>query len=48
MPAKATGTRCARSWRYTDDVGSDPDYPELSARDAAAVRELDARPGAAR
>ncbi|HEX6000697.1 MAG TPA: isoleucine--tRNA ligase [Hyphomicrobiaceae bacterium] len=48
VPAKATGTRCARSWRYTDDVGSDPDYPELSARDAAAVRELDARPGAAR
>ena len=48
VPARATGTRCARSWRYTDDVGSDPDYPELSARDAAAVRELDARPGAAR
>ena len=35
--------KCARSWRFTDDVGSDPDYPELSARDAAAVRELDAR-----
>ena len=43
VPRKATGTRCARSWRYTDDVGSDPDFPDLSARDAAAVRELDAR-----
>ena len=37
--AKATGLRCARSWKYTDDVGSDPDYPDLSARDAQAMRE---------
>ena len=43
VPRKASGTKCARSWRFTDDVGSDPDYPELSARDAAAVREFDAR-----
>jgi isoleucyl-tRNA synthetase len=48
VPRKATGTRCARSWRYTDDVGSDPDYPDLSARDALAVREFDARASAAR
>ncbi len=27
---------------HGQDVGSDPDYPDLSARDAAAVRELDA------
>ena len=45
---KAAGQRCARSWRYTDDVGSDPDFPDLSARDAAAVRELDARAAAPR
>jgi isoleucyl-tRNA synthetase len=45
---KAQGTKCARSWRFTDDVGSDPEFPELSARDAAAVREFDARAGAAR
>ncbi|MCG6113953.1 MAG: isoleucine--tRNA ligase [Mesorhizobium sp.] len=38
--ARATGTKCARSWRYTDDVGSDPDFPEVSARDAAALQEL--------
>jgi isoleucyl-tRNA synthetase len=41
----AEGRKCARSWRITRDVGSDPDFPELSARDAAAVREFDARAG---
>jgi isoleucyl-tRNA synthetase len=40
---RAEGTKCARSWRFTDDVGSDPDFPDLSARDAAAVREFDQR-----
>ncbi|HEY1244666.1 MAG TPA: isoleucine--tRNA ligase [Hyphomicrobiaceae bacterium] len=48
VPKRAAGRRCARSWRYTDDMGSDPDYPELSARDALAVREFDARAAAAR
>jgi isoleucyl-tRNA synthetase len=43
VPKRATGTKCARSWRFTDDVGSDPDFPDLSARDAAAVREYDQR-----
>ncbi|WP_455478752.1 isoleucine--tRNA ligase [Bartonella sp. B10] len=38
--SKAFGTKCARSWRYTQDVGNDPDYPDVSARDAAALREL--------
>ena len=38
---RAEGRKCARSWRVTQDVGSDPDYPDLSARDAAAVRERD-------
>jgi isoleucyl-tRNA synthetase len=36
----AEGTKCARSWRYTTDVGSDADFPDVSARDAAALREL--------
>jgi isoleucyl-tRNA synthetase len=40
VPALATGVKCARSWRYTDDVGSDPGWPDVSARDAAALREL--------
>jgi isoleucyl-tRNA synthetase len=38
--ARAGGAKCARSWRYTDDVGSDADFPDVSARDAAALREL--------
>ena len=37
----AVGKKCARSWRITTDVGTDPAYPDLSARDAAAVREID-------
>jgi isoleucyl-tRNA synthetase len=41
--APAEGRKCARSWRITADVGSDPDYPDLSARDAAAMREIDGR-----
>ncbi len=35
--------KCARSWRRVPDVGSDADYPDLSARDADAVRWLDAQ-----
>lgn len=45
VPTRAEGKKCARSWRITNDVGSDPRYPELSARDAAAVAEFDARHG---
>jgi isoleucyl-tRNA synthetase len=47
VPALAQGTKCARSWRITTDVGSDPAYPELSARDARAVRAFDAAKGKA-
>ncbi|KQV32310.1 isoleucine--tRNA ligase [Rhizobium sp. Root1203] len=39
-PKLAEGTKCARSWRITTDVGSDAEYPDVSARDAAALREL--------
>ncbi|WP_396593750.1 isoleucine--tRNA ligase [Brevundimonas sp. R86498] len=38
--------KCARSWRRVPDVGSDPAYPDLSARDADAVRWWDAKHGA--
>ncbi|MFN4242001.1 MAG: isoleucine--tRNA ligase [Tepidisphaerales bacterium] len=31
---------CARSWKRRPDVGSDPAYPDLSVRDAAAVRRV--------
>lgn len=30
---------CARSWKRRPDVGRDSQYPDLSERDAAAVRE---------
>jgi isoleucyl-tRNA synthetase len=31
---------CARSWKRRRDVGTDSDYPDLTLRDAAAVRAL--------
>jgi isoleucyl-tRNA synthetase len=31
---------CARSWKRRPDVGQDSEYPDLSQRDAAAVRTL--------
>jgi isoleucyl-tRNA synthetase len=43
VPKLAQGRKCARSWRILPDVGSDPDFPDLSLRDAAAVREFDER-----
>jgi isoleucyl-tRNA synthetase len=36
---KAVGTKCARSWKILADVGSDPEYPDVSLRDATALRE---------
>ncbi len=36
---RAVGTKCARSWRILPTVGSDPEYPDVSPRDAKALRE---------
>jgi len=44
VPQLAEGRKCARSWRITSDVGSDPLYPDVSARDAQALRELGFKP----
>jgi isoleucyl-tRNA synthetase len=41
-PSRAEGRKCARSWKILPTVGSDPDYPEVSPRDAQALREWDA------
>ena len=41
--ARATGRKCARSWKILPEVGSDAEFPELSSRDAEAVRQFDAR-----
>ena len=43
----AKGKKCARSWKILEEVGSDPEFPELSPRDAEAVRQFDARGGSA-
>jgi isoleucyl-tRNA synthetase len=47
VSARAEGQKCARSWRYSTEVGTDKDYPDVTPRDAAALRERDARAGAA-
>jgi isoleucyl-tRNA synthetase len=38
-PRRAEGKKCARSWKILPTVGSDPDYPDVSPRDAQALRE---------
>jgi isoleucyl-tRNA synthetase len=38
----AQGRKCARSWKILPSVGSDPDYPDVTPRDARALREWDA------
>ncbi|MBB3996640.1 isoleucine--tRNA ligase [Aureimonas pseudogalii] len=39
-PARAEGRKCARSWKISPDVGSDPEFPDVTPRDADALREL--------
>lgn len=36
---KAVGIKCARSWKILPTIGEDPDYPDVSPRDARALRE---------
>ncbi len=36
---KAEGLKCARSWKISKDIGQDADFPDITPRDAAAVRE---------
>jgi isoleucyl-tRNA synthetase len=35
----AEGRKCARSWKITHTVGADPQYPDVTPRDAQALRE---------
>jgi isoleucyl-tRNA synthetase len=42
VPRLAEGRKCARSWKITPDVGTDPEYPDVTPRDAEALREWDA------
>jgi len=40
LPERAQGRKCARSWRISPLVGTDPEFPGVSPRDAQALREL--------
>jgi isoleucyl-tRNA synthetase len=41
-PRRAEGRKCARSWKISPAVGADPQYPDVTPRDAKALREWDA------
>jgi isoleucyl-tRNA synthetase len=41
VPERAQGRKCARSWKITESVGEDPQYPDVTPRDAQALREWD-------
>ncbi len=40
-PRRAEGRKCARSWKISPAVGLDPQYPDVTPRDAQALREWD-------
>ncbi|MCX7898883.1 MAG: isoleucine--tRNA ligase, partial [Methylocystis sp.] len=40
VPARASGVKCARSWKYFDPATADADHPGVTPRDAQALREL--------
>ena len=42
--APAPGKKCERSWFVLEDVGADPDYPTISAKQARIVRQLVSHP----
>jgi isoleucyl-tRNA synthetase len=39
---RAQGRKCARSWKISPLVGTDPEFPDVTPRDALALRELKA------
>ncbi|HEY5066444.1 MAG TPA: isoleucine--tRNA ligase [Xanthobacteraceae bacterium] len=46
-PRRAEGRKCARSWKITEAVGLDPQFPDVTPRDAQALREWEAMRDAA-
>ncbi|HRX74130.1 MAG TPA: isoleucine--tRNA ligase, partial [Hyphomonas sp.] len=40
-PEKAAGIKCRRSWKYFDPAGADPAFPDITPRDALAVKAWD-------
>jgi isoleucyl-tRNA synthetase len=41
-PRRAEGRKCARSWKITEAIGLDPQFPDVTPRDAQALREWEA------
>jgi isoleucyl-tRNA synthetase len=39
VPELAQGKKCARSWKISPAVGLDPQFPDVTPRDAQALRE---------
>ncbi len=39
VPELAQGKKCARSWKISPSVGLDPQFPDVTPRDAQALRE---------
>ena len=42
VPNLAEGKKCARSWKILTNIGADPQYPDVSPRDAQSLREWEA------
>ncbi|HUI14379.1 MAG TPA: isoleucine--tRNA ligase [Xanthobacteraceae bacterium] len=42
FPELAKGKKCARSWKISPSVGQDPQFPDVTPRDAQALREWEA------
>jgi isoleucyl-tRNA synthetase len=42
VPLLAEGRKCARSWKISEAVGLDPQFPDVTPRDAKALREWEA------
>jgi isoleucyl-tRNA synthetase len=45
VSAKAEGQKCARSWKISKEIGKDAEFPDITPRDAEAVREWQKRFG---
>ncbi len=43
VPHRAAGIKCARSWKYFDPATADKAYPQVTPRDAKALKELGVR-----
>ncbi|WP_442755462.1 isoleucine--tRNA ligase [Methylocystis sp. JAN1] len=42
VPSRASGVKCARSWKYFDPATADPEFPDVTPRDAQALKEMKA------